>query len=100
MSAEEFIEIGQLCLHYEIESSFIVELNDYGLIEINTVDQIHCIHQDCIGDLEKILRLHRDLSINLEGVVSVLHLLDKIEQLQVKLIAVQSRLQLYEDSNR
>lgn len=99
MSVAEFIEIGQLCLHYEIDASFIDELNNYGLIEISTIEKVHCIHHDRISELEKILRLHRDLNINLEGIASVMQLLEKIEILQNKLNAVQNRLLLYEDMN-
>ncbi|MCF8245898.1 MAG: chaperone modulator CbpM [Saprospiraceae bacterium] len=95
-AAENYIEISQLCLHYEIETSFIDDLCEYGLIEISTIEQARFIHHDRICDLEKILRLQRDLDINMEGIASVLHLLQKIDRLQAELNAVHNKLQIYE----
>ncbi len=95
-AAANYIEISQICLHYEIELSFIDDLMDHGLIDVNTIGQEQFIHHDRISDLEKILRLQRDLAINIEGIASVLHLLEKIDRLQESLKVVQNRLQLYE----
>ena len=41
--------------------------------------------------------MQKDLNINLEGVDTVLNLLDKINDLQTQLNTVQNRLRLYED---
>ena len=95
-NVDNYIDISILCQHYEIEKSFIDDLSEYGLIEISTIEQAHFIHHERISDLEKILRLQRDLDINMEGIASVLHLLQKIDRLQAELNAVQNRLQIYE----
>ncbi len=95
-NVDNYIEISLVCQQYEIEMSFIDDLSEYGLIEISTIEQAHFIHHDRISDLEKILRLHRDLDINIEGISSVLLLLQKIDRLQAELNAVHNRLQLYE----
>lgn len=94
--AENYIEISELCMHYEIESSFIDDLCEQGLIEVSIIEQNNFIHHDMISNLEKILRLHRDLQLNMEGIASVFHLLEKIERLQAELNEVQHRLRLYE----
>lgn len=98
MSTKKLIPIKTLCKHYQVETSFFADLNDHGLIEIMTVAQSHCIHEDNIQQLEKMIRLHQDLHINFEGIDTVLNLLDRIETLQSELQSVKSRLGIYEDN--
>ncbi len=93
----EFISTRTICLHYEIEITFVNELKHYGLIQIEEQDNEAFIHQDQIADLEKILRLHNDLKVNLEGIDVVLNLLKKEEALQQELFALRNRLRLYEN---
>lgn len=97
MSTENYVPVQQLCTHYNIEMSFINNLQEYGLIEINTIEASLCIHHDRITDLEKMIRLHHELDINMAGIDSVLHLLNKIEGLQTELLAIRNRLRIYEE---
>ena len=97
MSIEKFIPLNELCTHYKVEMSFFTRLNEIGLIEIKTTEESFYIHQDKINDIEKMIRLHRELDINFEGIDTVLNLLDKISDLQNELIATKNRLRLYED---
>ncbi len=46
--------------------------------------------------VEKMIRLHYDLKINLEGIDAIANLLNKIEALQQNLTATQNKLRLYE----
>ncbi|OFZ11404.1 MAG: MerR family transcriptional regulator [Bacteroidetes bacterium RIFCSPHIGHO2_02_FULL_44_7] len=97
MNSEKFIPLQALCTHYEVETSFFTLLDEYGLIEIQTHGEALYIHQDRISDVEKMIRLHRELDLNFEGIDTVLHLLDKIAELQKELTATKNRLRLYED---
>jgi DNA-binding transcriptional MerR regulator len=97
MIKEHFIAVSQLCNHHTIELSFLIELNEIGLIEIETIDESHYIHQDKVADLEKMIRLHLDLNLNIEGIDVVLNLLNKVEDLQIEVNALQNRLRLYEE---
>ncbi|NVK65119.1 MAG: MerR family transcriptional regulator [Flavobacteriales bacterium] len=97
MSEDKLIPIEQLCVHYEIETSLFYELHDFNIIEILSVEDSIFIHEDKIGVVEKVVRMQKDLNINLEGIDTVLNLLDKINDLQTELNAVKNRLRLYED---
>lgn len=97
MNTENFISLNQLCTYYEVEISFFSSLNELGLIEIETIEHMPYIHHDRVGDIEKIIRMHHELGINIEGIDIVLNLLEKIEALQAELRAVKNRLGLYED---
>lgn len=96
MDLEYFIPVIQLCKQYEVEISFFNELHRVGLIEITAVKKDQFIHEDSLIEIEKIIRIHRDLNINLEGVDVVLNLLEKVDHLQNELLKAQNRLQRYE----
>jgi len=97
MSTATYIPITTLCTHYKVETTFFEGLDEYGLIEITTVEKSPCIHQNHIKNLDAIVRLHNDLNINFEGIDTVLNLLEKIEDLQDELRITQNRLRLFED---
>lgn len=97
MSTENFIPVNILCTHYKVELSFFNNLNEIGLIEIQNVEETLYVHKDSIYDIEKIIRMHQDLDVNVEGIDIVFNLLQKIEALQSELLRVRNRLLLYEN---
>ena len=97
MSTEHYIPIHTICTHYKVETTFLEGLNDFGLIEITTIEQSPCIHQNHIKSLESMIRLHDDLQLNLEGIDTVFNLLERIEHLQSQLQSTKIRLSIYED---
>lgn len=98
MNEKHLIPTQTLCMHYNIEVSFVDTLNKMGLIQIETIEETHFIHKDQISDLEKILRLHNELNVNLEGIDIVFNLLEKERQLQNEVNALKNRLKLYENT--
>lgn len=97
MSTDSYIAIETLCRYYKVETSFFQGLNEYGLIEITTIEQSPSIHQNEIKNLECIVRLHQDLHINFEGIDTILNLLEKIHDLQSELVATKNRLRVFEE---
>ncbi len=77
MKEQQLISTQTLCSQYNIEISFVDTLNKMGLIQIEIIEQNQYIHQDQISDLEKIIRLHNELNVNLEGIDVVFNLLEK-----------------------
>jgi hypothetical protein len=67
-----------------------------GLIKIQIYEEVQYIDTDSIYEVEKIIRMHNELDVNLEGIDVALNLLQQIEDLQNELIAVKNRLRLYE----
>ncbi|HLT32149.1 MAG TPA: chaperone modulator CbpM [Aquaticitalea sp.] len=96
MSSKNLIPIQTLCKHYKVETSFFTGLSEHGLIEVTTIAESNCIHQDHIQQVEKMIRLHQDLHLNVEGIDTVLNLLQRIEQLQSELQSAKRRLGIYE----
>ena len=98
MAKQHYISIKNLCSHYDIEISFVESLYRMGLVEIHLVQQDKCIHQDQLGELEKMIRLYTELNINLEGIDVILNLLEKERHLRAELNALRNRLRLYENN--
>lgn len=97
MNEKPLIPTQILCSHYNIEISFVDALNKMGLIQIEIIEQNQFIHQDQISDLEKIIRLHNELKVNLEGIDVVFNLLEKERKLRNEINALKNRLRLYEN---
>jgi hypothetical protein len=97
MNEKHLIPTTTLCSHYNIEISFVAALNELGLIRIEIIEQNQFIHQDQIRDLEKIVRLHNELNVNLEGIDVVFNLLEKEKELRNELNILKNRLRFYEN---
>ena len=97
MKEKQLIPTHTLCSHYNIEISFVDSLNKMGLIHIEIIEECQYIHQDQISDLEKIIRLHDELNVNLEGIDVVFNLLEKERELRSELNTLKTRLRLYEN---
>jgi len=97
MNTNNLISTQILCSHYDIEISFVDALNKMGLIQIEIIEQNQFIHQDQISDLEKIIRLHNELNVNLEGIDIVFNLLEKEQELRNELVTLNNKLRLYEN---
>lgn len=97
MNLESLIPLQQLCVHYNIEMSFLINLNDFDLIEIRTIEHSQYVHKDYVVHIEKMIRMHHELDINIEGIDTIFNLLKKIETLQEELIITKNKLRVYEE---
>jgi hypothetical protein len=96
MANEKLIPAQEFCIHHNIEISFIDSLQEYGLLEIHTMEGKGYIDEEQLEEVEKIVRLHYDLNINLEGIDAIRHLLQQMHSLQHDLATLRNRLRLYE----
>ena len=92
MENKNLIPVEQLCSHYQIEITFINSLSEYGLIELTRVDEIIFVYSDQVKDIEKMIRLHFDLDINMEGIDAIYHLLQKVDRLHNELKSVKNQM--------
>ncbi|WP_055434742.1 chaperone modulator CbpM [Lacinutrix algicola] len=97
MEIGDLISITTFCSHYNVPATFIDDLQDYELIEIVVSDDINYIKITQINEVEKMMRLHFDLNINLEGLDAVYNLLERVESMQNEIITLNNKLRLYED---
>lgn len=92
MKTDELIPAKDFCVHHNIEYSFISSLENSGLLNVTSMKHSTFIHVDEMKKLEKFVRLHYDLDINLEGIETINHLLDKIEEMQHEIIRLKNNL--------
>jgi len=96
MKTKYLIAIDDFCANHNIDISFINSLEQTGLIEITTIEQSGFIAADQLLELEKYVRFYYELDINLEGIETVTHLLQNINNLQLEISTLTNRLHLYE----
>jgi len=96
MQTEYLIAIDEFCVKHDIEVSFINSLQETGLIEITTVDEAGFIHVEQIRQLEKFIRFHYEMDINIEGIETISHLLERVNELQEEIVALKNKVGLYE----
>ena len=99
MSNDPLIPAEQFCAQHNVELSFISTLQENGLIQVVTVEHTQFIPEDHLPELEKLVRLHYDLDINLEGIEAITYLLQRIENLQNELRQTRKQLRIYENDS-
>lgn len=73
----DLIIISEYCNHCNIEPSFILMLGEDGLIDIEEIDNRSCFPAAQLRELERYAHLYYDLSINVEGIDAIRHLLTR-----------------------
>lgn len=96
METKNLILIDHFCSNHNIEFSFINSLHEFGLIEIIYHEENKYLSEEQLSDVEKMMRMHYDLEINMEGIDAISHLLKRINHLQQELIITQNKLRLFE----
>jgi chaperone modulatory protein CbpM len=96
MQTGNLIAIRDFCIHHNIEISFISLLHENGLIEITTIEETQFIDAEQLQQLEKYIRFYYELDINLEGIETITHLLQRIESMQDEMVTLRNKLRLYE----
>lgn len=96
MKPEDFITVNDFCTGHGISYDLVIELREYGLVEIVEWKNVQYIPMRQLPKTEKMLRLHSDLDINLEGVEVITQLLERIEDMQDEMRRLRNRLRLYE----
>lgn len=93
---EKLIPANDFCTNHNIEISFIRSLQETGMIEITTIEETAYIPSNQLPELERIIHLHFELDINLEGIETINNLLIRINNMKDEITALRNRLRLYE----
>ena len=98
MSTKHSITITDFCVYHNVEHNFITSLDEAGLIKTTRIDQTVLIPKTELQKLEKMIRLHNELEINIAGIEAITHLLQRVETLNERLQQMSNKLGFYEDS--
>jgi MerR HTH family regulatory protein len=91
----ETIALKEFCAGHQIEISFIQSLEEQGLVNIVIIDESLCVYANELPRLERIIRLHRELNINPEGIDVIDQLLTRMEDMQHEITKLKNRLDFY-----
>lgn len=98
MKTENYTPIVDVCYHYNLEISFFVELQDMGLITLVEEQNLYYIEVENVSYLEKIIHLHQDLQINLEGIDVLLQIQIRISELNQEINSLKNQLAIHQSS--
>jgi len=96
MKDKKLISIQQFCSLYETPTSFLDDLYEYEIIKLKIVDNTKHIKLKDIGTVEKLMRLHYDLDINMEGLDAILRLTNQINKLKEEINDLKRQINFYE----
>ncbi len=96
MERYNYIEVNEFCISHGVTTQFMLELHEYGLIEIIQKKDIQYFSNKELPKAEKIIRLYSDLDINLAGIEVIHDLLKRIEGMQDEIIMLKNKLGFYE----
>ena len=96
MENKNLVPAATCCAQYNIELSFIHNLQHYGFIKTVTINADEFIEEDELQRLEKFIRLHYDLDINMQGIEAISFLLERVENMKDEIAYLKSKLNVYE----
>jgi deoxyribodipyrimidine photolyase-like uncharacterized protein len=97
MQKEGLIPATEFCSSHKLEVSFLYNLQQYGLLDITTIEEITYLAPDQLPQAEKMVRLSAELGINMEGIDAINHLLQRVEDMQAEIRQLKSKLSLYRE---
>lgn len=97
MDPKDYISITEFCQSHHVEYAFIHSLTEHGLLEVVIIEEGEYIDKEQLRDLEKMMRMHYELEINMPGIDAINNLLLKVSELQREVKTLRNRLRIYED---
>ncbi|MDZ7650925.1 MAG: chaperone modulator CbpM [Cytophagales bacterium] len=94
MNTDNLLRIEHFCEYYKVEFAFINALHEFGLIDVVVVDEFKYLSVEGLSEIEKLIRLHYDLGINIEGIDVISNLLKQISDLQQEVTIAKNKLRL------
>lgn len=98
MPGEKLIAVKEFCSYHEIDTRVIIDFNTHNLISLTREKRSYYISSKQLPIAEKLLRLHLNLGINLEGLEVILPLLERLQNQEDRLRELENLLSFYQDS--
>ena len=92
----ELIIVSEYCHKCHIEPSFIDLLEEGGLIEVRAEGGEHYLLVSQLPEVERYSRMYYDLSINMEGIDAIHHMLERMERLQQEVSFLRRQLRRFQ----
>lgn len=99
MENEELIPVEVFCTTCHVSTTLIDSLEESGLVQITIRQERRYLAFEQLERVEKMVRLHEDLGINVEGIEAIDNLLERMEHLQAEMIRLRNRLRRYGETD-
>ncbi len=93
--SEEKITYTECLRIYQVEETFLDQLQSSGLIEIVIEEDDRYIEYDYLQEIEQFVRWHYELEINMEGIEALHHMLQQVQELQEDVERLRGELKFY-----
>jgi chaperone modulatory protein CbpM len=94
MNQKNLVAADDICMYHHVEYTFISSLQEAGLVELKVVDKTTYIPESELLKLERMIRMHHELEINIAGIEAITHLLERVEQMQEEMRVLRNRASL------
>lgn len=92
----DLIIVREYCQKSHVDPSFIVSLEEDGLIDIRVVDGERYLLESQLQDLERFIRWHEDLSVNIEGIGVIHELMGRLHEMQHELDQLRREVRVFQ----
>ena len=95
----DLIIVREYCQKSHVGPSFIVSLEEDGLIDIRVVDGERYLLESQLQDLERFIRWHEDLSVNIEGIGVIHELMGRLHEMQHELDQLRREVRVFRSNH-
>ena len=96
MATEKYISIREFCQGHSLKEEFLFHLEEFELVRIVDSGQGPSFPREELDRMERLVRLHRDLDINPQGLQAIDQLLDRLDNMQQEIHQLRRRLGRWE----
>ena len=86
---KKYITIKELAEFHELDEGYIMEFIHYGIIPAQEKKTILQVHLDDVEELERAIRLNKDLEVNMQGIEIICRLRNRLVELQKQLLLLE-----------
>ena len=97
MASIKYITIEEFADFHQVTITLVREFAEFGLIEISQIETKPCIVTKNLDKCESVIRLHRDLSVNKEGIEIILDMRERHTEMQKELMLLKHKIKKHEE---
>lgn len=97
MATINYISIEELADFHKVKTTVVREFADFGLINIQVIEEKPCVIETDLDRCESAIRLYRDLSVNKEGIEIILEMREKHAALKKELMLLKHKIKKHEE---
>lgn len=90
------ITLKEYSVQYNVEPQFLLALEESGIIYFQVEGEEKYVMEEQLDELERYIRFHYDLNINIEGIDAIRHLLARVGAMEREIKMLRTQLHLHQ----